>query len=145
GSEPKITAESGFDRHFSERLDAGKMNNFMHRSHNHISVAKVICLALLFSPLWGFWWFNIDPDSWAGLSNDFVIYVWIKYLFIKSIPTIIVYTSICLFALISFGAVAFIRPSVVRVPLMLVMLTGWAFELSILDLNGWVSNQDLLW
>jgi hypothetical protein len=38
--------------------------------------------------------------------------------------------------------VTVIRPRVVRVPLMLVMLIGWAFELSILDLNGAVSNQD---
>ena len=44
-----------------------------------------------------------------------------------------------------FVIVTFIRPRVVRVPLMLVMLIGWAFELSILDLNGTVSNQNLLW
>ena len=63
----------------------------------------------------------------------------------KSIPVAIVYTSVCLFAFISFVIVTFIRPRAVRVPLMLVMLVGWAFELTILDLNGAVSNQDLLW
>jgi glucan phosphoethanolaminetransferase (alkaline phosphatase superfamily) len=53
--------------------------------------------------------------------------------------------SVCLFAFISFVIVTFIRPRTVRVPLMLVMLIGWAFELSILDLSGAASNQDLLW
>ena len=70
--------------------------------------------------------------------------IWIEYLF-KSIPVAIVYTSVCLLAFMGFVIVTFIRPSVVRVPLMLVMLIGWAFELSILDLNGTLSNQDLLW
>ena len=114
------------------------------RFYNHITIAKVICLALLFSPLWGLWWFNIDPELWAGVGHHFVLYTWIQYLF-KSIPVAIVYTSVCLFAFISFIIVAFIRPRAVRVPLMLVMLAGWAFELTILDLNGAVSDQDLLW
>ena len=106
---------------------------------------KVICLALLFSALWGFWWFNIDPNSSAGLSEDFVIYVWIKYLFVKKTSTVIIYTLVCFLAFMGFVTVAFIRPSFVRIPLMFVMLAGWAFELSILDLDGWVSNPDLLW
>ena len=127
------------------RKKCTKSNNLIQQFYSQISILKVICLALLFSPLWGLWWFNIDPDSWAGLSNDFVIYVWIKYLFLKPISRVIVYTSLCLLAFISFVIVPFIRSGVVRVPLMLVMLIGWAFELSILDLNGWVSNQDLLW
>jgi len=45
----------------------------------------------------------------------------------------------------SFVIVTFIRPDAVRVPLMLVMLLGWAFELFILDLRGALSNQGLLW
>ena len=57
----------------------------------------------------------------------------------------IVYTLVCILAFISFVVVTFIRPRGVRVPLMLIMLIGWGFELSILDLNGAVSNQDLLW
>src|SRR5262249_6946795 len=39
----------------------------------------------------------------------------------------------------------FIRPSIVRLPLTLVMMIGWAIELFILDVNGTVSNQDLFW
>ena len=49
--------------------------------YNHITIAKVICLALLFSPLWGLWWFNIDPELWAGVGHHFVLYTWIQYLF----------------------------------------------------------------
>jgi hypothetical protein len=78
---------------------------------------------------------------WAGVGNHFVLYVWIQSL-LKSIPAAIVYTSVCFLAFIGFIIVTVIRPRVVRVPLMLVMLIGWAFELSILDLNGAVSNQD---
>ena len=40
----------------------GKMKILIPPFYNHITIAKVICLALLFSPLWGLWWFNIDPD-----------------------------------------------------------------------------------
>jgi lipid A ethanolaminephosphotransferase len=125
-------------------LEIGKMKNILQLFYTHISIAKAISLALLFSPLWGLWWFNINPELWAGVGHDFVLYVWIQYLF-KSIPVAIVYTSVCLLAFIGFVIVAYIRPRVVRVPLMLVMLIGWAFELSILDLNGAVSNQGLLW
>ena len=124
--------------------NTGKIKILMQRFYNHITVAKVICLALLFSPLWGLWWFNINHELWAGVGYDFVLYVWIQNLF-KSIPVAIVYTSVCLLAFISFVIVTFIRSRSVRVPLMLVMLIGWAFELSILDLRGAVSNQDLLW
>ena len=118
-----------------------------HKKHfiNCITILKVICLALLFSPLWGFWWFDINPDLWAGYGYVFVMYVWIKYFLVKSISAIIVYTFVCLLAFMGFVIVTFVRPNVVRIPLMLVMLTGWGFELSMLDLNGWVSNQDLMW
>ena len=78
------------------------------------------------------------------MGHDFVLYVWIQYLS-KSIPAVIVYTAVCFLAFVSFVVVTYIRPRVVRVPLMLLMLVGWAFELSILDLNGAVSNQNLLW
>ena len=44
-----------------------------------------------------------------------------------------------------FVIVTFIRAPVVRVPLMLIMLIGWAFELSILDVNGVPSSQNLFW
>ena len=71
-------------------------------------------------------------------------YVWIANLH-KSMPVAIVYTSVCLLALVSFVIVSFIRPRVVRVPLMVVMLIGWAFELCILDLIGVVSTQGLFW
>ena len=120
------------------------MKTLIEQFYNHITTVKVICLALLFSPLWGLWWFNIDPELWAGVGQFFVLYTSIQYL-LKSIPVGIVYTSICLFAFTSFVVVTFIRPRAVRVPLMLVLLAGWAFELSILDLSGAVSNQGLLW
>jgi glucan phosphoethanolaminetransferase (alkaline phosphatase superfamily) len=108
-----------------------------------ITVAKLICLALLFSPLWGFWWFNIDPELWAGVGNAFVIPVCIKYLF-RDTGLGIIYASVCLFAFVSFLIVTFIRPPLVRIPIMILMLVGWAFELSILDLNGALSSQSLL-
>ena len=57
----------------------------------------------------------------------------------------VVYISVCLLAFLGFVIVTFIRDSVVRVPLMFIMLIGWAFELTILDLNGTLSDQDLFW
>jgi glucan phosphoethanolaminetransferase (alkaline phosphatase superfamily) len=119
-----------------------QMKSLIRRFHNHITIAKIICLVLLFSPLWGLWWFNVDPDR---VGPDFVLPILRWYLLVKSIPITIVYTSVCLFAFMSFVIIPFIRPRIVRVPLILVMLVGWAFELSILDLSGIVSNQDLLW
>ena len=67
-----------------------------------------------------------------------------RYPFI-SIRAGVVYISVCFLAFLGFVIVTFIRASVVRVPLMFVMLIGWAFELTILDLNGTVSDQDLFW
>jgi glucan phosphoethanolaminetransferase (alkaline phosphatase superfamily) len=125
-------------------VEIGKMKNLIQLFHTHITIAKVLCLALLFSPLWGFWWFNIDPELWAGVGHAFVLYVWIQYLF-KSVPVAVVYTSVCLLAFMGFVIVTFIRPHIVRLPLMVVMLIGWAFELSILDLRGALSSQDLWW
>jgi glucan phosphoethanolaminetransferase (alkaline phosphatase superfamily) len=118
------------------------MKNSIRLFYSHITVAKVVCLALLFSPLWGFWWFYIDPDLGPRYGH-FVLYIWI-YLF-KSFSAAVVYSLVCLLAFIGFVIVTFIRPGVVRVPLMVVMLIGWAFELIIVDLRGTVSNQDLLW
>ena len=122
------------------------MKNIIRLFYTHITLAKLLCLALLFSPLWGWWWFNRidpeDPELSAGVGPFF--YVWIENLH-KSMPVAIVYTSVCLLALVSFVIVSFIRPRVVRVPLMVVMLIGWAFELCILDLIGVVSTQGLFW
>jgi glucan phosphoethanolaminetransferase (alkaline phosphatase superfamily) len=120
------------------------MKNLIRLFYTHITLAKLLCLALLFSPLWGWWWFNIDPELWAGVGHHFVLYVWLQYL-LKSLPVATIYAAVCLLALISFVIANFIRPAIVRVPLMLIMLIGWAFELCILDLNGAVSSQDLLW
>jgi glucan phosphoethanolaminetransferase (alkaline phosphatase superfamily) len=125
-------------------MEIAKMKKLIQLFHTHITVAKVVCLALLFSPLWGFWWFNIDPELWAGVRHAFVLYAWIAYLF-KSFPVAVVYTSVCLLALMGFVIVTFIRTNAVRLPLMIVMLIGWAFELSILDLRGALSSPDLLW
>ncbi len=125
-------------------MEIRKMKNSIRLFYSHITVAKVVCLALLFSPLWGFWWFYIDPDLSPRFGNHFVLYIWIQYLF-KSFSAAVVYSSVCLLAFMGFVIVTFIRPRVVRVPLMVVMLIGWAFELIILDLRGAVSNQDLLW
>jgi glucan phosphoethanolaminetransferase (alkaline phosphatase superfamily) len=127
------------------------MNQLIQRFYNHITIAKVVCLALLFSPFWGIrWWFSIDPDHWAVGGHDNpatmtgALQIWINYL-LKSMPAAIVYTSVYLSAILGFAVVTFIRPWVIRVPLMLVMLIGWAFELSILDVSGTTSNPALLW
>ena len=32
--------------------------NLIRLLYNHMTFAKLICIALLFSPLWGFCWFN---------------------------------------------------------------------------------------
>ena len=48
----------------------GTMKVLIKKSYNHITIAKVICLALLFSPLWGLWWFKIDVDAhWFSRSR----------------------------------------------------------------------------
>jgi glucan phosphoethanolaminetransferase (alkaline phosphatase superfamily) len=131
--------------------EIGKMKYLIQRFYNHITIAKIGCLALLFSPLWGIrWWFSIDPDHWAVGGHDNpatmtgTLQIWINYLF-KSVPAATVYTSVYLLAFLGFVVATFIRPPAVRVPLMLVMLIGWAFELSILDVSGTTSNPALLW
>jgi glucan phosphoethanolaminetransferase (alkaline phosphatase superfamily) len=116
----------------------GKMENLLQRFCIHITLAKVICLALLFSPLWGLWWFHIDHEV------NWVLQLMIGYPSI-SIRAGVVYISVCLLAFLGFVIVTFIRASVVRVPLMFIMLIGWAFELTILDLNGTLSDRDLFW
>ena len=114
------------------------MENLLQRFCTHITLAKVICLALLFSPLWGLWWFHIDPGV------PWVLQLLIGYPSV-SIRAGVVYISVCFLAFLGFVLVTFIRVSVVRVPLMIVMLIGWAFELTILDLTGILSDRDLFW
>jgi glucan phosphoethanolaminetransferase (alkaline phosphatase superfamily) len=107
--------------------------------YTHITFAKVICLALLFSPLWGLWWFDkISEANW-------VLQLCIAYPLWISIRAGVVYIPVCLVAFLGFVIVPFIRTSLVRVPLLSIMLIGWAFELTILDLNGTLSNQNLFW
>ena len=108
--------------------------------YTHITFAKVICLALLFSPLWGLWWFDIN---YADVNS--VLELCIAYPLLMSVRAGVVYPLVCLLAFLGFVVVPFIRASVVRVPLMSIMLIGWAFELTILDLNSTPSNQDLFW
>ena len=120
------------------------MKNPIQLFYRHITIAKFTCLALLFFPLWSFWWFDIDfetPPARLGL----VLPVLRAYFFLKPLPVTIIYSSVCVLALVSFVIVTFIRAPVVRVPLMIIMLIGWAFDLSILDLSGVPSSQDLFW
>jgi lipid A ethanolaminephosphotransferase len=122
------------------------MKNLIRLFYDHITIAKFTCVALLFSPLWGLWWFNVgsaEVGVGGGVRHYFILQLCIEYLF-KSIRIAIVYTSVCLLAFVGFVIVTFIRPAVIRVPLMLIMLIGWVFELSILDLTGTLSDQNLL-
>ena len=117
------------------------MKNPVHMFRNHITIAKLISLALLFSPLWGFWWFDAPQQD---VGNYSVLTTW-SYSLFQNIPVAIVYTSVCLLAFAGFVITTFIRLSVVRLPLMLLMLIGWAAELLFLDINGTGSNQNLFW
>jgi glucan phosphoethanolaminetransferase (alkaline phosphatase superfamily) len=109
-------------------------------SSDHITTAaKIICLALLFTPLCGLWWYNTDP-----LIQDYWIFpLAIRYLSENPLEGA-GYIFVCLSAFVGLFVAAFIRPAAVRIPLMIVMLIGWAFELFILDINGTFSNQNLL-
>src|SRR5262245_792800 len=117
-----------------------EMKNLTDLFGRHITITKVICITLLFSPLWGVWWFNIDPLQFGGVFPTLR-----ETIVFSSIQAAVVYTLVCLLAFASFVLVPFIRPAVIRVPLMLILLIGWAFELSILDIDGTLSNQNLLW
>src|SRR5262245_64930194 len=97
------------------------MKNLIQLFYNHITIIKATCLVLLFFPLWGLWWFNME----VGVG-DVLIVVWIGYL-LKSIPAAIVYTSVFLLAVVGFVIVAFICPAVICVPLLVVLLFGWGF------------------
>src|SRR5262245_28828301 len=116
----------------------GNMENLLQRFCTHITLAKVICLALFFSPFWSLWWFLMDHEV-QGILELMIGYSGV------SIRAGVVYPLVCLLAFLGFVTVPFIRASIVRVPLMLIMLFGWAFELTILDLNGTLSDQDLFW
>jgi glucan phosphoethanolaminetransferase (alkaline phosphatase superfamily) len=117
------------------------MKNPIQLLYSHITIAKFICLTLLFFPLWGFWWFNINNIETTG----WLLPVWRLHYIIKRLPVTIIYSSVCILAFVGFVIAIFIRTAVVRVPLMLIMLIGWAFELSILDVTGVPSSQDLYW
>jgi glucan phosphoethanolaminetransferase (alkaline phosphatase superfamily) len=104
----------------------------------HITIAKFVCLALLFFPLWGYW-DEIDGNSVWVLTALRV------YSIVMRPSVTIIYLSVCILAFVGFVIVTFIRTAVVRVPLMLIMLIGWAFELSILDVSGLPSSQNLYW
>jgi hypothetical protein len=137
-------ASNSIERTSVERIGyckIGQMKNPIQLLYSHITIAKFICLTLLFSPLWGFWWFNINDDATM---------VWLLpalrlYSIISRLPVTIIYSSVCILAFVGFVITAFIRTAVVRAPLMLIMLIGWAFELSILDVNGVPSSQNLYW
>ncbi|HEY7245560.1 MAG TPA: sulfatase-like hydrolase/transferase [Xanthobacteraceae bacterium] len=108
-------------------------------SDHIITAAKIICLALLFTPLWGWWWYNTD----APIQDYWVFPLAIGYLSTNTLEGAC-YILVCLSAFAGLFVVAFILPAAVRVPLMIVMLIGLGFELFILDINGTFSNQTLL-
>jgi glucan phosphoethanolaminetransferase (alkaline phosphatase superfamily) len=115
------------------------MKNVIQVVYTHITMLKAIFLGFLFSPLWGLWWFTVDPVVPWGILR-----LWLPYLHM-SIKTGIAYIMICIIAFVSVVIVTFIRSSAIRVPLMLLMLIGWVFELSMLDLNSTLSSQNLFW
>lgn len=114
------------------------MKVLIQQSYNHITIAKLASLALLFSPLWGFWWFKPDVEA------HWILPAMIELL-TRSISVSIVYASICLLAFMSFVFITFIRNPAIRISLMIIMLGGWAFELLLLDVNGTLSTQNILW
>src|SRR5262245_41641533 len=84
----------------------GKMEKLLQRFWIHITLAKVICLALLFSPLWGLWWFHIDTEV------PWVLQLMIGYRFL-SLRAGVVYPSVCFLAFLGFVIVTFLRAPVV--------------------------------
>jgi glucan phosphoethanolaminetransferase (alkaline phosphatase superfamily) len=115
------------------------MKNSIGLFDSHRTFAKVVCIGLLFSPLWGLLWFSPNP------AETWVFTLLRAYISLASLRVSVVYWSVCILAFTSFVIVTFIRDSIVRVPLMIIMLMGWGFELIILDLNGALSNQNLFW
>ncbi len=112
---------------------------FANRLSDHSTAPKIICCALLFTPLLGWWWYNTNQS----VQDYWIFPIAIKLLSKNSLEGI-GYSVVCFFSLFGFFVVAFIRPAVVRVPLTIVMLIGWSFELFILDINGTLSNQNLM-
>jgi hypothetical protein len=115
------------------------VKNSIRLFYSHRTFAKLVCICLLFSPLWGSLWFSPNPEE-----------VWLLPLVRNCISfgnlrINIVYLSVCILAFTSCVIVTFIRDSIVRVPLIVIILIGWGVELIILDLNGALSNQDLFW
>jgi len=115
------------------------MKNLIELFHSHRTFTKVACICLLFSPLWGLLWFSPNPTEF------WILPLLRGYFSFASLRVSITYFSVCILAFASFVIVTFIRDSIVRVPLMVMMLIGWGFELIILDLNGSLSNQTLFW
>jgi glucan phosphoethanolaminetransferase (alkaline phosphatase superfamily) len=105
----------------------------------HVTAAKIVCLVLLFTPLWGMWWYNADPSV-----QDYWIFPIAIQLLSENLLAGLGYGLACVIAFAGLSVAAFIGPAAVRVPLTIVMLAGWAFELFILDINGTFSNQNLL-
>jgi glucan phosphoethanolaminetransferase (alkaline phosphatase superfamily) len=141
GSLLQLHQISWFLRRETLRLvwDTVEVKNSIGLFYSHRTFAKVVCIGILFSPLWGFLWFS------PNFQEVWVLSVLRNYISLAGLRISSAYLSVCILAFASCVIVTFIRDSIVRVPLMVIILIGWGFELIILDLNGSLSNQDLFW
>lgn len=103
---------------------------------------KVVGIALLFAPMWGLMWHNVN-------FNEMWNFTWasqrIKAELADGQPVkAAIYISAYTFALIGIFVVPFIRGTILRVAIVAVLMTGWFVDHFFLEMNGVFSNRDLI-
>src|SRR5258708_4451628 len=111
-------------------------------SRYYVSFLKIIGVGLLFAPMWGLTWHNVN-------FNDMWNFTWASQRIRAQIGfgepiKAAFYAAFYAFALIGIFIIPFIRGSILRVSIVAVLMTGWFIDHFFLEMNGVFSNRDLI-
>jgi glucan phosphoethanolaminetransferase (alkaline phosphatase superfamily) len=111
-------------------------------SRNYVNFLKVIGIGLLFAPMWGLLWYNVN-------FNDVWNFGWAWQRVRGQIADghrlqAAIYAAVYAFALIGIFIIPFIRGSILRVSMVMVLMTGWFIDHFFLEMNGVFSSRDLI-
>jgi glucan phosphoethanolaminetransferase (alkaline phosphatase superfamily) len=107
-----------------------------------ITLLKVFAIAFIFAPMWGLTWHKIDfNEQWAAQWAAEKIGMQIAG---GRWDQAAIYALVYGVALAGIFVTPFIKGSLVRISIILVLMTGWFFDHFFLEMNGIFSNRDLL-
>jgi glucan phosphoethanolaminetransferase (alkaline phosphatase superfamily) len=109
---------------------------------NFISALKLFGIAFLFAPMWGLTWHKLNSnEQWAVVSaRQFLSWQIADKRWSQAATYIIVY----IVALIGIFVIPFIRGSILRTGIVLVLMAGWFVEHFFLEMNGVFTSRDLI-